>query len=829
MQKTYAKIVLSFLTIFISTLLFSQSNVDKKEIVANRIATAINTDGIPNEPEWQKAAIGTEFIQLEPNPGTAPNQKTEVRVLYDDDAIYVSAICYDADPENIIRSLSNRDRLDNTDWFGIAVDPYQDGINGYEFIVSAAGVQFDARFTNQGEDPSWNAVWTSNFQITDQGWTVEMRIPYSAIRFPNNDQQVWSINFLRYVRSSREKMFWSEIKPDVSGFLNQGGLVKGIQNIEPPARLFFYPYVSGIVENASDKAANTSDWSYRFAGGMDIKYGLNDAFTLDMTLIPDFSQVKFDNQVLNLSPFEIQFDENRQFFTEGTELFNKGNLFYSRRIGGFPVNYQEEDDLGLEEGEELISNPGETRLLNATKISGRNKKNTGIGFFNAVVGQTNAIIKNNSNNTERKVETNPLTNYNVLVVDQGLKNNSFISLTNTNVLRKGDTYDANVTGTTFDLKNKENSYSISGGGAVSQLLYSNQDNDIGFKYSLQFNKISGNFNSSLGYNVESDNYNPNDLGFLFNPNERTLWNFSSYTFYDGFWKFNRMGINMYTEYSRLYKPNVFSSLSFSPSVFFIWNNFFANGFEFDYNPMGKKDYFDPRTDDLSAYYKVPANFMAGGWISSDYRKTFAIDVRSYYRTFFDSEYHGFDLAIIPRVRPNDQMLIIYSFNQNYRWNQEGYADNFFDETAEEDQIIYGKRNITTFENALDFTYIFTNRMGLGMIARHYWSRADYKSFHKLNPKGGLDYSSYSGIDEDGIAFNNSNFNAFTIDLNFKWQFAPGSELNLNWKNSIFTSGNETEIAYGQNFKETWNSPKTNSISLKVLYFIDYLNLKSLFQ
>lgn len=152
---------------------------------------------------------------------------------------------------------------------------------------------------------------------------------------------------------------------------------------------------------------------------MDVKYGISDAFTLDMTLIPDFGQAQSDNKVLNLSPFEVQFNENRQFFTEGTELFNKGGLFYSRRIGGTPLNYGKAYN-NLQDGEEVVENPLAPQLYNATKISGRTAKGLGIGFFNATSGRTVATIRN-SEGIERQVETDPLTNFNVLVFDQNLK------------------------------------------------------------------------------------------------------------------------------------------------------------------------------------------------------------------------------------------------------------------------------------------------------------------------------------------------------------------------------------------------------------------------
>ena len=202
---------------------------------------------------------------------------------------------------------------------------------------------------------------------------------------------------------------------------------------------------------------------------MDVKYGINEAFTLDMTLIPDFGQVQSDNKVLNLTPFEVKYNENRPFFTEGTELFNKGNLFYSRRVGGQPLHYGDVENQ-ISSNEEVVKNPVESKLINATKISGRTKSGLGIGFFNALTKPMYAEVEDNNGN-KREIETNPLTNYNIVVLDQTLKNNSSISAINTNVTRSGSDYDANVTAGLFNFNNKKNTYNWYGKFALSQLIY----------------------------------------------------------------------------------------------------------------------------------------------------------------------------------------------------------------------------------------------------------------------------------------------------------------------------------------------------------------------
>jgi len=305
----------------------------QKSLEAYATSEKILIDGEFSEESWSKAQVAGDFVQFKPNPGNSSSQRTEVRLMYDDQAIYVAAKCYDK-PEHVSKVLSLRDDFNaNVDNFQLFLDTYNDDQNGFAFGVSSMGVQYDAKQFVDDESPELNMVWNSAVVRNEEGWQVEIKIPYSAFRFPKKEIQDWGINFFRYISRNREETLWSPHKPDFENWPAQYGSLTNLICIEPPLRLAFIPYVSAYVDHYPLNAQGQSNWSSSFNGGMDIKLGLNEAFTLDMTLVPDFGQVMFDNQVLNLSPFEIQFNENRQFFTEGTELFNKSGLFYSRRIG----------------------------------------------------------------------------------------------------------------------------------------------------------------------------------------------------------------------------------------------------------------------------------------------------------------------------------------------------------------------------------------------------------------------------------------------------------------------------------------------------------------
>jgi hypothetical protein len=205
-------------------------------------------------------------------------------------------------------------------------------------------------------------------------------------------------------------------------------------------------------------------------GGMDVKYGLNESFTIDGTLIPDFGQVVSDNVVNNLTPYEVKFKENRQFFTEGTELFNKAGLFYSRRVGANPSKYyQVKRFVENNPAWEIIKNPTLTQLYNATKFSGRTKQKLGIGVFNAITAPMRATIHNQASGIDSTINTEILTNYNIIVLDQAFSGRSSLTFTNTNVMRNGIGRDANVSALDFALYDKKNSYALKGKWRYSKI------------------------------------------------------------------------------------------------------------------------------------------------------------------------------------------------------------------------------------------------------------------------------------------------------------------------------------------------------------------------
>jgi len=782
----------------------------QKSLEAKLTTEKIKVDGVLDEKTWELADVASDFRTINPTYGAIPEQKTIVRVLYDDEAIYISAEMDEVHIDSIMTEFTQRDNLGNTDFFEVLIDTYGNGTDGVQFVVGATGVQYDALKENEGnEDDSWDAVWFSAVTLSDEGWICEMKLPYSALRFPKQDIQEWIINFTRRQARNNVQGVWSPIDPTVNGIFTQSGTLKNIKNIEPPVRLSVSPYLSLYAINNKEDGVSSTNFTYN--GGMDLKYGINDAFTLDMTLVPDFGQVESDDNIINLSAFEQRFDEKRPFFTEGLEMFEKAGIFYTRRVGGTPLNYHSIDN-NFTENDTLISNQRIPQLYNATKVSGRNSKGLGIGVFNAVEAPTFAEVHNKETKENRMEQTQPLTNYNVIVFDQNLKNNSSISLINTNVWRKGrEFYDANVTGLEFNLKNSDQTYSISGEAALSVQSFDNADNNVGHKMNVQFEKIAGNINLYAGYGEESPNYNPNDLGFLRAANERNVGIGGTYRIYEPFWSFNRANIWMNVDYSRIIEPDAFTSMHFNAGFWTQAKSFWNFNMWMNYRP-DSYDYFEPRTP--GRFVRTPDYYNTGIWIGSDRRKKLRVSGSAFIYNVDEEGRWGYEFGLNPRYRFSDRFSLELEMELEKQFDDTGYVND------SNGTIYFGQRDRLIVENLLGANYNFSSTMGINLRVRHYWDKTVYQSYHELGLNGELENTEYVGEKDFVGSF-------FNVDLNFNWRFSPGSDLFINWKNSIFGSENSDlhKQTYFNSYANFNDYVQQNSLSIRLVYYLDYLNVK----
>lgn len=828
MNKEVLKYILTVLFLF--TALLGKAQISKKSFEATRTDAEIKIDGVFDEAAWQNAPILSDFVQRRPAPGEPSERRSEVRLLYDDEAIYIAAKLYEK-KEDIFNLLTNRDNIGNSDYFGVTIDPFKAGLNGVGLFVTVAGVQYDAQYSNGGNeriwrnDESWNAVWLSDTKINDDHWTVEYKIPYAVLRFNSQDIQEWGINFFRKTNVINEDSFWNPIDPQIDGFLNQAGEVKNLKNIETPTRLFFYPYVSTVFT----RSTATGFVDPQLNGGMDIKYGINDAFTLDATLIPDFSGVRSDNQVLNLSPFEVRFDEQRQFFTEGVELFNKAGLFYSRRIGSTFGNMTEE----LRNDEQVIVRPQAAQLLNASKISGRTNSGLGIGFFNAVTDRTFVTVQNTETGAVREVEADPMTNFNVLVLDQNLKNNSSITFTNNSVLRSKNGDDANVSGLNLNLNDPTLTWRLRGFYAYSRIASRNiemthRDLKTGYKYFLQFSKTRGNFQFQVSRNFETDNYDINDLGFQRRANRIEHRLETSWIQFQPQGIFNDYRFRLSAEHNKIYNPNQFADWNTSFSFNYGLKNFWGGSFDVRANPSESIDIFEARTPGY--IFKRPASYSYGFNLRTDGRKALRFFTRGRIWQRPDWNQRVVSGNISARLRIGTRLELNHNIDVNNRENDRGYVTKLRNDDGSLSNVVIGVRDVRNLTNTLSSSYIFTNRMGLTFRLRHYWSRVEYSDFLEITESDELRDLDYTGIDpQSGDPLHDRNFNQFNIDMEYNWQFRPGSEIRVIWKRSIGTDDLRTNLNFFENFDNTFTAPNFDTITVRMVYFIDYLKIRNVFR
>jgi uncharacterized protein DUF5916/cellulose/xylan binding protein with CBM9 domain len=413
-------------------------------VLAARAATPISVDGRIDEAEWNHAPLAPPFLQREPAFGAPATEATELRFLYDDGALYVAARLHDSEPGRIVRQLSRRDEVADADSFSLFLDPHHDHLTGVEFQVSAGGVQRDAViYDDNFESDSWDAVWESAVTVDAQGWVVEMRIPFSQLRFPPAARHTWGINARRIVHRKSEISWLAVVPRNESGLASRMAHLEGIRGIAKATHLELLPYASAREEYVAPGPLGNpfNDGSRTFAGaGLDFRYGATSNMTLAGAINPDFGQVEVDPAVVNLTAYETFFEEKRPFFTEGGQIFThfarsgaseywsffypEPQLFYSRRIGRAPQGRGIAD---------YVDTPASTTILGAAKLTGRTSGGWTLGVVEAVTGREFAQLSNGL--MRARVEVEPLTNYFVGRAQRELGRRAAIGLLGTAVSR----------------------------------------------------------------------------------------------------------------------------------------------------------------------------------------------------------------------------------------------------------------------------------------------------------------------------------------------------------------------------------------------------------
>jgi hypothetical protein len=785
-----------------------------------RLTQEPKIDGQIDDAAWQGIEFSTGFTQTVPSPDQPSEYRSEVKVAYTNQSIFIAAKLYQ--PSNLHSlQLSPRDGLNriNADVFSVFLDTYNDHQNGFAFRVSSKGVQQEERLFEGDEygDISWDAVWNSATQIQEDAWTVEIEIPFSALRFSEQKIQSWGINFLRMVRAKNESSYWNPVNPQKQGFLAQSGVLDGLDNIQPPLRLFLFPYLSTGYFSQPLQGQREHRWLK--SGGLDVKYGINESFTLDLTLIPDFSQVISDNVIRNLSPFEQQLTENRPFFTEGTELFNKLGLLYSRRIGAQPEGYHQiRTTYGDTAQFEIERNPNISSLYNSFKISGRTKQKTGIGIFNALGAPAYARIRDKQSGQRFLKQTEGLNNFNVFVLDQTLKGQSFVNFTNTNVYRNNSQTIANVSAIKWNHFFRSETMVFSVFPRISAIQNLSKKWFTGSAVGIEQSKISGRFRYTIGVDYLSPQYDQSDLGIQFDYN-------NSKQFLQLAWRENKpksprlqlYEINTTHQWHWNTEPYSFKFYQAELSTFLLFKNFWDMTFSLESKPFAPIDYYQFRS--FGKKLKLFPYLFGSYSGSSDSRKK-----------LFWSYYFGYGHAGEPHTAYiYTEQGLRYRFGQKlevnltmwYKNDQSNLGYATFNSVINEP--IAGRRDVKENSGEISLKLNLSPLMNFTGRFRHYHSRIRYISLHTLSDDGSWKnniQNSIGGLDE--------NYNLQNVDVFFNWMFRPGSRIVLSykqWLNDAYILNEQRDNSYYRNVSQIIRQPKAFELNARVIFFLDYNTLR----
>ena len=408
-----------FLLMILSTALFASKNDSTQAITSYRLNEQVIVDGILNESVYSNPAV-TTFTQKDPQEGKPISEKSEVWVAHDDYNIYISGRFSDSNPELIDVTLMRRDNVVESDWFFVYLDTYNDDRTGFFFAVNAGGSIADGTlFNDSWDDNSWNGVWESKTTVDENGWNVEIRIPFTQLRFKESEKMVWGINLNRDIKRKHEMSFYVMVPKNESGFVSKFADLLGLDGVKPKQRFELLPYVvqkaQYLVHDENDPFYKANQ--YTTSIGADLKFGIGSNLNVDATINPDFGQVEVDPAVVNLSAFETFYEEKRPFFIEGSNIFSFGyggannnwgfnfsvpELFYSRRIGRSPQGYVTTPG--------YVDYPSETRILGAAKLSGKIDETWSVGLLSSLTERTFAAIQT-ENGDRINEEVEPLTHY----------------------------------------------------------------------------------------------------------------------------------------------------------------------------------------------------------------------------------------------------------------------------------------------------------------------------------------------------------------------------------------------------------------------------------
>jgi len=869
-------IVLVFVITLIPLFLVSASS-EKKIYTTRHINPHPPTiDGKLDDPVWQKIAWEGDFTQRDPYEGKAPSQKTAFKILYDDKNVYVALRAYDTEPEKIERRLSRRDEMDG-DCMEIEIDSYFDHRTAFSFAVNASGVKRDCAISNDGDnqDDNWNPIWFVETSIDEQGWTAEMRIPLSQLRYGNKDSHIWGLQVSRLLFRKEELSQWQLIPKDAGGWVHQFGELHGIQGIKGQKQVELVPYTVGKLQQFQREEGNpfATGRLSDFVGGIDGKIGITSDLTLDFTINPDFGQVEADPSEVNLTAFETYFEEKRPFFIEGRNILNfrlmigdgdlsSDNLFYSRRIGRRPHRVPDTGE------EEYLDMPNNTSILGAFKLTGKTRSGLSIGIIESVTAEENAKISSLGQLHDEIVE--PLTNYFGFRLQKDYnKGNTVIGtmLTATHRNLKSEDlnflHDSAFTGG-IDLYHswKDKTYFLSFNAVFSRVhgskeallqtqesplrYYQRPDADYvsldpnrtslaGYGGTLIAGKLgSGHLQYIGGFTFRSPGLELNDMGYLRKADNIMQFVWAGYKIWEPFAIFRRFNINF----------NQWQGWNFGGERTFQGGNIgfygqFKNywGFSVGINRQGK-------SLSSSSLRGGPSLRWPGAWnywwnSSTDARKKTQINFGGSGSLSDEDDSERTSFFIGATYRPSPAMKL--SIHPSYSVSREDLQYVSQEDFQGEKRYLFAQIKQKTLALTLRLDFCLTPDLSIQFYGQPFISAGKYSHFKNITDSRAKEFAdrfypfaeneiSYDSeedvfsIDEnhDGIvdySLGNPNFNflQFRSNLVIRWEYRPGAALYLVWSQGRTGYDSRGDFSFGSDFRDLFSLPGHNVFLIKFSY------------
>ncbi len=793
---------------FIPAFLLAGSN--PKLGVATRTPKPPKIDAVLNEPEWQLAKPITDFIQLVPIEGAQPDEKTEVRFLFDDEALYVACFMHDPDPSKIVARLARRDDIVESDYISIRLDTFHDHQTDFEFTVNAAGVKVDFLSYDDGRrgDASWDAVWDVETRIDEHGWVAEFKIPFKSLRFPPHDRYEWGLQIIRHVSRSNEQLHWALVKKSDTGSASKFGHLVGIENIPLPSNIEILPYTLGSGRFVPSSPASPNGRDLTASAGLDAKYKPTGGITVDATFNPDFGQVEADPAVLNLTTIETFYPEKRPFFVEGSQIMRFSTfgdaggpgLFYPRRIGRTisvvpPV------------GGYVLEQPRFATIVGAAKVSGKTSDGTSVGILEALTRRETATLVDSAGaRTDGTVE--PLANYSLVRLRKDFSGNSNVGMIITSVNRDGR-FPANTGGLDWNLSFLDNMYRVDGFLSGSHTTGDSSSRVSGSAGKFSFNKEGGDhWRWTISGDFTSPHFNINDVGFFRRPNDHGT--VEQLVFREDLpSEYVRQWLIGSTYHYRTNFDNTELFNAFAMNVYVLMSNYWDFGVEAEID-HGKYDDRETRGNGLFQKAHVQSIWFA---LDSDPRQQLVLNADL--RVGNDQRARRFlkmNAGLEWKLATNATLQFALSHNEESR--QFAWFANINDTSISSNVIsLFADRTTSDWSLTSRGTIVFARNLTLQYYLQLFFAKGKYENSARLiTPDVSVSY----GYNEPD--FNNMTWNS---NLVLRWEYLPGSTMYLVWTQSRNGSLGTYQTLFGDNIANTFSLPATNVFLLKISYWLDY--------